>query len=229
MHKEIDSLAAAIGYRFRDEKLLERAVTHSSFSNERKLGKGGNYERLEFLGDAVLELVCSAHLYAYYPDKPEGELTRIRASLVCEPALAFCAHDLSLSDYIRLGKGEEAQGGRERESVIADVMEAITGAIYLDGGFEAARDFIMTFILNDIENKGLFYDAKTVLQETVQGKGMGKLEYKLLREEGPEHNKLFTSAVYLNGDAIGEGTGRNKKTAEQNAALEAIQELRKGN
>ena len=229
MHKEIDSLAAAIGYRFRDEKLLERAVTHSSFSNERKLGKSGNYERLEFLGDAVLELVCSAHLYAYYPDKPEGELTRIRASLVCEPALAFCAHDLSLSDYIRLGKGEEAQGGRERESVIADVMEAITGAIYLDGGFEAARDFIMTFILNDIENKGLFYDAKTVLQETVQGEGMGKLEYKLLREEGPEHNKLFTSAVYLNGEAIGEGTGRNKKTAEQNAALEAIQELRKGN
>ncbi|MBQ3517387.1 MAG: ribonuclease III, partial [Lachnospiraceae bacterium] len=160
----LDELVEKIGYQYKDKTLLEQALTHSSFANEQKINKSMNYERLEFLGDAVLELVSSEFLFRTNPDMPEGQLTRTRASMVCEPALAYCARDLELNKYIRLGKGEEMTGGRYRDSIISDVMEAVIGSLYLDGGFGVAHDFIHRFILSDLENKILFYDAKTVLQ-----------------------------------------------------------------
>ncbi len=164
---DIGELQNLIGYSFKNEELILRALTHSSFCNEQLIGNAGDYERLEFLGDAVLEAVSSAFLFERYPGKKEGELSKIRASMVCEPSLAFCARDLKLGSFIRLGKGEERTGGRERDSIISDVMEAIVGAIFLDGGFDKASEFIHRFILSDLENKQLFFDSKSNLQEYV--------------------------------------------------------------
>lgn len=223
----LEQLEEKIGYRYKNKELLKEALTHSSFSNEQKINKSKDYERLEFLGDAVLELVSSEFLFMTNPDMPEGKLTRTRASMVCEPALAYCARDLELNQYIRLGKGEEMTGGRYRDSIISDAMEAVIGSLYLDGGFEIAHDFIHKFILSDLENKILFYDAKTVLQEMVQETPHGSLEYKLLKEEGPDHNKCFWVEAYVNGEALTKGSGRTKKAAEQQAAYEAILILRK--
>ena len=220
------TLEERLGYTFRDRKRLEGALYHSSYANEhRSLGIHSN-ERLEFLGDAVLEVVSSDFLYHKYPEKPEGELSKIRASLVCEPTLAYCAADLELGSYLLLGKGEEATGGRERNSVVSDAMEALIGSIYLDGGFANAKEYIDRFILNDIENKQLFFDSKTILQELVQSRGMGALRYELVKTEGPDHNKLFTSAAWIGDTLAGTGTGRNKKLSEQAAAYMAIQSLK---
>lgn len=223
----LDELVEKIGYQYKDKSLLEQALTHSSYANEQKINKSKNYERLEFLGDAVLELVSSDFLFSANPDMPEGQLTRTRASMVCEPALAYCARDLELEKYIRLGKGEEMTGGRYRDSIISDVMEAVIGSLYLDGGFKVAHDFIHKFILSDLEDKILFYDAKTVLQEMVQETKDSTLSYELISEEGPDHNKLFRVEAHINGKALTQGCGRTKKAAEQQAAYEAILYLRK--
>ena len=200
------------------------ALTHSSYANEHKLHKIHHNERLEFLGDAVLELVSSEFLFHNNPKLPEGELTKTRASMVCEPALAFCARDLDLGEYLLLGKGEDATGGRKRESVTSDAMEALIGAIYLDGGFANAKEFIHRFILKDLENKKLFFDSKTILQEIVQANFKEGISYHLIGEEGPDHDKCFTVVVQVNGQVVGNGTGHTKKAAEQAAAYQAIQE-----
>lgn len=219
-------LEEKIGYHFHDLGLLIQAFTHSSFNNEQRINKNGDYERLEFLGDAVLELVSSEFLFTTYPKLPEGELTKMRAALVCEQALAYCARDLEVGKYLRLGKGEDMTGGRERDSIIADVCEAIIGAIYLDGGMECARKHIYRFILSDLEDKQLFYDSKSNLQELVQGKLKKEISYQLLSEEGPEHNKLFRVSVMIGNETYGTGSGKTKKAAEQQAAYRALLLLR---
>lgn len=222
----LKNLEERIGYSFGDEKLLKQALTHSSFTNEQRINRTEDYERLEFLGDAVLEMVSSQFLFHTYPKLSEGELTKLRASLVCEPALAFCARDLELGKYIRLGKGEELSGGRERESITSDVMEAVIGAIFLDGGIEKAEEFILRFILSDIEGKQLFYDSKSNLQELMQGTLKKEFHYELLEESGPEHSKCFVVEVTMEGTSLGRGLGRTKKAAEQQAAYEALLLLR---
>lgn len=222
----MQELQSRIGYSFKNDSFLKQALTHSSFSNEQKINRLKNYERLEFLGDAVLELVSSEFLFMENPDMPEGQLTRLRASMVCEPSLAYCANDIELSKYILLGRGEEATGGRKRDSIISDVMEAVIGAIYLDGGLEYAKKFIYRFILSDLENKILFMDSKTLLQEEIQKKNGSQLRYELVGESGPEHNKEFSVVAYLDGVLIGEGTGRTKKAAEQQAAYKALKKIK---
>lgn len=217
----IEMLEDKIGYVFQNRELVRQALTHSSYANERKINKIDDYERLEFLGDAVLELISSEFLFRENPSMPEGKLTKTRASMVCEPALAFCAREIELQSYIYLGKGEEATGGRKRESIISDVMEALIGAIYLDGGFEKCKQFIHRFILSDLDNKVLFYDAKTILQEKVQKMGM-EITYVMAKEEGPEHDKVFYVDAYQGETLIGTGKGHSKKAAEQQAAYEAL-------
>ena len=220
-------LEERIGYRFQNIALLKQALTHSSFTNEQKINKQKHYERLEFLGDAVLEMVSSEFLFKAHPQMPEGELTKLRASMVCEPSLAFCARDLELGKFILLGKGEESTGGRKRESITSDVMEAVIGAIFLDGGIECAKAFINRFILSDLEDKQLFYDSKTNLQELGQGSLKQEIRYKPAGEFGPEHDKTFMVEVYVGAEKIGTGEGRTKKAAEQKAAYEALLTLRK--
>ena len=219
---KMEKLEEKIGYRFRDKMLLKQALTHSSHANEQKINRTGDYERLEFLGDAVLELASSDYIYRNNPDMTEGKMTKFRSSIVCEPALAFCARQIDLEEYILLGKGEEATGGRNRDSIISDVMEAVIGAIYLDSGIDEARAFIGRIILSDLEHKQLFYDAKTILQEEVQKENRGTLHYELLREEGPEHDKTFVVDVLIDDVRIGSGSGHSKKAAEQKAAYEAL-------
>ena len=214
-----------IGYTFENPYLLVTALTHSSYSNEKRLKKYKCNERLEFLGDAVLELISSEYIFKENPQKPEGDLTRIRASYVCEPTLAACAREISLGDYLLLGKGEDRTGGRERDSILSDAMEATIGAVYLDGGFARAKEYVEAFVLRDIENKKLFYASKTILQEIVQGRHLA-LAYQLVKETGPDHCKSFEVAVMINGKKIAVGTGRTKKKAEQSAAYEAILALR---
>ena len=224
--RPVEDLEKNIGYSFKDKNLVKRALTHSSFANEQRINCDGDYERLEFLGDAVLELVSSEFFYNKYPDLPEGKLTKIRSSNVCEPALAYCAREFELDKYIRLGKGEEQTGGRNRDSIISDVCEALIGAINLDGGMQYAHDFIHKFILADLENKTLFLDSKSVLQEMIQAADHTSLEYRLVNETGPDHNKEFTVHVYVGGKMTGEGIGKTKKSAEQKAAYEAIKQMK---
>ena len=218
----LEELEGKIGYCFQDKSLLKQALTHSSFSNEQKINKWKNYERIEYLGDAVLELISSDYFYHAYPEETEGNLTKMRASAVCEQALAITARELQLGGYMVFGKGEEQNGGRERESIIADAVEAIIGAIYLDGGLEQAKKFIHGFVLNDLDHKRLFYDAKSILQERIQEAKLGELTYELIREEGPEHEKNFVMEARLNGETIGTGQGKSKKTAQQHAAYDAL-------
>ena len=205
---------------------MKQALTHSSFTNEQKINKLKNYERLEFLGDAVLELVSSEFLFRQHPGLPEGELTKQRASMVCEPSLAFCAKDLELGRFMLLGKGEETTGGRHRDSITSDAMEAVIGAIYLDGGMSPATEFINRFVLSDLEDKKLFYDSKSNLQELVQGRLKKNVTYELLEESGPEHDKTFRVSVRMDDRCLGTGAGRTKKAAEQQAAYKALLFLR---
>ena len=227
MNRDWRELERRIGYCFKEKRLLRQAMTHSSFANEHNIDKLKCNERLEFLGDAVLEVVSSDFLYHRYQEKPEGELTKIRASVVCEPTLAFCASEIELGSYLMLGRGEENTGGRNRNSVVSDAMEALIGAIYLDGGFANAKEFVHQFVLNDLEHKQLFYDSKTILQEMVQAREREEaLEYETLNESGPDHNKVFEVRAILGGQELGRGEGRTKKAAEQVAAYRGILKLR---
>ncbi len=225
MNTNIDDLLNSIGYSFKDEKLLITALTHKSYEVNKTESGDVNNERMEYLGDAVLELVTSDFLYKNYKDMSEGEMTKLRASLVCEPALAIDAREINLQDFIYLGKGEENSGGRNRDSIISDAFEAVIGAIYLDGGMDVATKFINTFVLNDIEHKQTFFDSKTVLQERVDAANLGTIQYQIVGESGPDHNKVFDAIVKLNDEIIGEGTGHTKKQAEQQAAIEAISKI----
>lgn len=213
-----------LNYKFKNIGLLENALSHSSYANEKKLPAGSN-ERLEFLGDSVLSIVVSEYLYIHLSNVAEGELTKLRASLVCEKSLHVFAQKINLGKYILLGKGEENTGGRERPSILADAFEAVIAAIYLDGGMEAAKKHILRFIPSDLKSiKGrVFRDFKTVLQEVVQKNPEEKVEYVLIGEEGPDHNKRFVVEVCLNSQVIGKGKGRSKKEAEQLAAKEALE------
>ncbi|MCF2595225.1 ribonuclease III [Pseudoflavonifractor phocaeensis] len=219
------TLEEKLGYTFQNQKLLENALTHSSCANESR-GRLSSNERLEFLGDSILGMVVADHLYRNHPDLPEGELTRTRAALVCEESLVEVAQELGLGEYLRLGKGEEAGGGRQRPSIRADAVEAVLAAVYLDGGIGSARKIIQKYILSR-EVAGLTkpHDYKTALQELVQRESGQVLRYRLTGEEGPDHNKRFFVAVELNGNCVGSGTGRSKKEAEQMAAKAAIEAL----
>lgn len=225
----MDSLEKKLGHSFRDRALLMTALTHSSYANENK-GRGGeSNERLEFLGDSVLGMVVADALYSRFPELPEGRMTRLRAQLVCEESLHRVAAELGLGDHVRLGRGEEHTGGRRRTSILADAVEAVIAAMYLDGGMDTARGFIERQILSALDGAGPVMrveDFKTELQELVQRKSGQILSYELLGESGPDHDKTFTSQVSLNGRAIGSGSGRTKKEAEQAAARAALEELR---
>lgn len=216
-----------IGYVFNKKELLKTALTHSSYANEKHWAYNRNNERLEFLGDAVLELVSSDFIFHEYRKDMEGAMTKLRASLVCEQSLAQVARQLELGDYIRLGKGERATGGDDRDSILSDALEAVIGALYLDGSLACAETFIRRFVLSDIEEKQLFYDSKTVLQEIIQEQGSNTLSYELVSESGPDHAKTFVTSCNLDGKTIGIGKGKSKKAAEQKAAYEAILRLRK--
>jgi ribonuclease-3 len=219
---KLERLEQTIGYSFSNKNLLLVALTHSSYANEHKRKKKINNERLEFLGDAVLELTISDYLFHQYPEQNEGKLTKLRSSLVCEYTLALCARDIALGNYLLLSKGEDITGGRERDSILSDAFEAVIGAIYIDGGIEEAKEFIYEFLLKDVEDKSLFYDAKTILQELVQARNLGTLSYELLEESGPAHSKNFTVQVNINGAIFAGGSGKTKKGAEQIAAYETI-------
>ncbi|MGI6118547.1 MAG: ribonuclease III [Bilifractor sp.] len=225
--KKLNELEERCGYRFRDISWLEMAVRHSSYTNEHHMDRLFCNERLEFLGDAVLELASSEYLYNHYPDMPEGELTRLRASLVCEPTLAYDAKALDLGSYLLLGKGEDMSGGRQRDSVVSDAVEAVIGAIFMDGGFESAKAFILRYILDDVEHKQLFHDSKTKLQEMVQKNSRSEIVYELIGESGPDHRKQFSTAVRVGGKLMGKGTGSSKKSSEQQAAYDALCRLHK--
>jgi ribonuclease-3 len=214
-----------IGYEFKNKELLEQALMHSSCINERKIKRTQSYERLEFLGDAVLELVTSEGLYRRFPDKQEGELTKLRASLVCEYCLAECARELHYPEYVSLGKGERLSGGTDRDSILCDLFESVLGAIYLDGGLEPARSYVERFLLNDMEHKRLFYDAKTHLQEIVQQHKLGDIRYDLYDTQGPDHDKHFFVQLYLNNKPYAKSEGRSIKDAEQKAAYYTLLSL----
>lgn len=223
----METLEARIGYKFHDRRLLQNALMHSSYANENRARGCTSNERLEFLGDSVLGMVTAMRLYRLYPDMPEGKLSRLRAELVCEQSLHAVALELGLGSYIRLGHGEARNGGRERPSILADAVEAIIAAIYLDGGLESAQRFILDHILTGLAEGQMHHvaDYKTDLQERVQRKPGQALEYSLLSESGPDHNKSFTMNVLLNGSEIGRGTGRTKKEAEQSAAKSALERM----
>lgn len=218
-------LEQGLGYIFRDKKLLENALTHSSFANERRDGRQDN-ERLEFLGDSILGFVVAGFLYRLYPDKPEGDLTRIRADLVCERNLARCAAKVELGKYLLLGHGEDLAGGRQRDSIVSDAMESVIAASYLDGGFDAAKGIIDRLILTELpQGRPGNFDYKTVFQELVQREKDRVIRYELAGESGPDHDKVFTVNVLVNDSVVGAGTGRSKKKAEQAAAEQALKAL----
>lgn len=224
----MDSLEKKLGHVFRDRALLATALTHSSYANENR-GRGECNERLEFLGDSVLGMVVADALFRRFPELPEGRMTRLRAQLVCEESLHRVASELGLGEYVRLGRGEEHTGGRRRTSILADAVEAVIAAMYLDGGLETAKAFIERQILSALDGSGPVMrveDCKTELQELVQKKSGQSLSYELLGESGPDHDKTFTSQVSLNGRPIGSGSGRTKKEAEQAAARAALEALR---
>jgi ribonuclease-3 len=225
----VRELEKKLGYEFKDRALLERAMVHSSYANEnRQLGLECN-ERLEFLGDSVLGLAVARHLFLSFPGMPEGRMTRLRAELVCEQSLYSVAQKLGLGKYLMLGRGEEMTGGRERQSRLADCVEAVIAAMYLDGGMDVATEFISRMILADLDPgaHAASGDHKTELQELIQRRSGQVLAYELVGESGPDHCKTFTARVTLNGVAIGEGAGRSKKEAEQAAACRALEELKR--
>lgn len=222
------ALEERLGYSFRNRALLETALTHSSYANENRASGIVCNERLEFLGDSVLGVTVADFLYRHFPDMPEGRMTRLRAELVCEQSLHRVALELHLGDYLRLGKGEEHNGGRKRASILSDAVEAVIAAMYLDAGMETAAGFIHRCLLDDIRaiETPTFTDYKTSLQELVQRHSGQVLSYELVGEEGPDHAKTFRVQVCLNGEPLGRGTGRTKKEAEQTAAANALEALR---
>ena len=222
----MEALEEKLGYRFADRSLLENALTHSSYANENRARGMQSNERLEFLGDSVLGMVVADYLYRTHPDLPEGDLTRTRAALVCEESLAEVARTLELGAYLKLGRGEEAGGGRTRPSITADAVEAVLAAVYLDGGIGSARKLIQRFILDKEEEKSASRDYKTALQELVQRESGQVLAYRLVGATGPDHAKRFQVEVELNGAPVGAGEGRSKKEAEQMAAKAAIAKLK---
>ena len=222
----IKDLETAIGYRFNNITLLQNALTHSSYANERWHDSLRSNERLEFLGDSILGMVVAEHLYRNFPDRPEGELTRMRADMVCETSLANVANQLGLGTHLLLGHGEEQGGGRTRPSILADAVESVIAASFLDGGMEAAGGFIRRFILTNVPVTRLQNrDYKTALQELVQQKKNQVLTYALVGESGPDHDKNFQVEVSLNGTVVGAGMGSSKKRAEQDAARAAMEHL----
>ena len=219
-------LQKTINYKFKDAKNLNHALTHSSYNNENKGNFRIHNERLEFLGDAVLELVTSDYIFENFPKMSEGDMTKLRAGVVCEPALAKYAREINLGTHIKMGKGEDVSGGRERDSVLSDAYEAVIGAIYLDGGYEPAKTFILNALKDDIHSqKGLKWiaDCKTHLQEQLQRTSQSPIEYYVIKEEGPEHDKVFTVELKYEGKILAQGNGRTKKEAEQAAARAAIE------
>ena len=222
----MDTLEEKLGYTFQNHALLDNALTHSSCANESQ-GRLLSNERLEFLGDSILGMVVADHLYRNHPDLPEGELTRTRAALVCEGSLVEVAHALGLGNYLKLGRGEDAGGGRARPSIQADAVEAVLAAVYLDGGIGSARKIIRRFILDREQEKGASRDYKTALQELVQRESGQVLQYRLTGSSGPDHAKVFSVEVDLNGRSVGRGEGHSKKEAEQNAARAAVAALSK--
>ncbi|MBQ8834500.1 MAG: ribonuclease III [Oscillospiraceae bacterium] len=223
-------LETAIGYQFHNISLLQNALTHSSYANERWHNSLLSNERLEFLGDSVLGMLVAEYLFRNFPDRPEGELTRMRADMVCEKTLAAAANRIGLGDHLLLGHGEEQGGGRSRDSILADAMESVIAASFLDGGIEAALKIVQQFILVEVPVTKLHNaDYKTMLQELVQQKRNQSLSYALVGESGPDHDKQFQVEVSLNGTVVGKGTGRSKKRAEQDAARAAIEKLFPGN
>lgn len=224
----IKDLENAIGYRFHNISLLQNALTHSSYANERWHNSLMSNERLEFLGDSILGMLVAEFLYRNFPDRPEGELTRMRADMVCEKALAAIAGQIGLGQHLLLGKGEEISGGRNRDSILADAVESVIAASFLDGGMEAAASFIQKFVLVRVPvTKLTNADYKTALQELVQQKRGQVLCYSLIGESGPDHDKFFKVELKLNGETVGIGTGSSKKRAEQEAARIAYEELTK--
>ena len=222
----LNNLEQGLGYVFRDKTLLNHALTHSSYANENREKGFSDNERLEFLGDSILGFVVADYLYHNFPDRPEGELTRIRADLVCEKNLAKAAATIALGEYLLLGHGEDHGGGRNRDSIVSDAMESVIAASYLDGGFEAAKGIIDRLILSDIpQGKPRNFDYKTALQELVQRKKDQVIQYELIGESGPDHDKHFEVQVLLNGKPVGTGSGSSKKRAEQAAAADAIETL----
>ena len=222
----MQELQTKLNYQFKDQALIQTALTHSSYANEHRCQSN---ERLEFLGDSILGMVVATYLYRLYPDMAEGKMTRLRAELVCEQSLHRVAGRMGFGEMLRLGKGEELSGGRGRASILADCVEAVIAALYLDGGFEVARGFIMKYILCGLGESGFAYgsDYKTELQELVQQKPNQSLSYVMVAESGPDHMKSFTAEVRLNGAVLGAGSGHTKKEAEQNAAGLALRALRK--
>jgi len=220
-------LEKRIGWEFKNKDYLNTALTHSSLMNERVINITGDYERQEFLGDAVLELIVSDRIFKENPGFDEGKLTNLRSSLVCERSLALAAKELELSEFILMGRGDDIQGSRYRDSVVSDVFEALIGALYLDGGMEAATAFVNRFVLKDYKNRVLYTDSKSILQTYVQQRGM-TLQYELLEETGPDHDRNFVMAALIDGREEGRGSGKSKKLAEQAAAYEAYLNLKSG-
>lgn len=231
--KNLDEIQLNIDYNFKDIKLINTSLTHSSYANESKMKNYENNERLEFLGDVIVNLIVSEYIYHRFPQLPEGELTKIRATIVCESSLAFAAKKINLGNYLLLGKGEETTGGRNRESILADTFEALTGAVYLDGGLTSTREFLLGMfeqeVIYALSKGNLFIDYKTELQEILQKKTKSKIEYKVAKEAGPDHNKKFYMDVIVENKVIGSGMGRNKKEAEQMAAKHALDRIGKEN
>ncbi|MBP2642177.1 MAG: Ribonuclease 3 [Firmicutes bacterium] len=227
-NQSLDSLCHALGVRFNNRDLLVQALTHSSYANERKAVSKLHNERLEFLGDAVLDLIISDYLYVKYDKLPEGELTKARAALVCEASLARAAAELKLGQYLLLGKGEAASGGRNRASILADAFEAVIGSVYVDCGLEKVCQIVINLLSHDlevVESGGYINDYKTLLQEEVQKNGDAKIVYQVVAESGPDHSKVFEVAVQVNGETRGAGQGKTKKEAEQHAAKQALSKL----
>ncbi|MGL6173261.1 MAG: ribonuclease III [Cellulosilyticaceae bacterium] len=229
-NQKVVELQNIVGYAFKESERLRQAVTHSSFANEHRNMEIKDNERLEFLGDAILDLIISEYLFNKYPNMPEGDLSKIRASIVCEASLAKTAKNINLGEYILLGKGEEMTGGRTRASILADAFEAVTGAIFVDGEFEDVREFLTRTLIKEVDDiaiEDLYTDYKTLLQENIQRESALPIRYEVVEEKGPDHDKNFYVAVLHGENCLGKGVGKSKKEAEQNAAKIAIKNLTK--
>ncbi|WP_018757772.1 ribonuclease III [Paenibacillus terrigena] len=227
MSTDLRHLQQSLNIHFKNRQLLKQAFTHASYVNEHRFGQHQDNERLEFLGDAVLELTVSEFLFEAHPNRPEGELTKLRAAIVCEPSLVKFAEALQFGQYVLLGKGEELTGGRMRPALLADVFESFIGALYLDQGLEVVRSFLTKYVFSQLSQEGKMQinDFKTRLQEFTQQHNMGLLEYRIVEERGPAHEREFVSEVHMGEECLGRGTGRSKKEAEQQAAAQALERI----